>query len=134
MIIGNRKGTESRILEVALIIDMTPKIIKNPLNRTRVGEDRNTILEKTEHEFKTQTVSIPAPYLHISGFQPRETDSIAHVASVGDMISQMVIAVLQNGLRENRGERSRRDDGGGGWRHDSKARFMGKVVEVVAGS
>ena len=45
-IVGGRQGVESYTLEVTLVINMTPKVIKNPLNRTRVREERKTILER----------------------------------------------------------------------------------------
>ena len=40
------------ILEVALVINMTPEVIEDPLNRTRVGEEGETVLKKTERELK----------------------------------------------------------------------------------
>ena len=44
--IGSRQGAEASSLEVIIVIDMTPEVIKNPLNGTRVGEERETILER----------------------------------------------------------------------------------------
>ena len=45
-IVGGGKGIEASGLEVALVIDMTPEAIKDPLNGTRIGKERETILER----------------------------------------------------------------------------------------
>ena len=46
MIVDGGKGAETSGLEIALVIDMTPKEVKYPLNRARVGEKRETSLKK----------------------------------------------------------------------------------------
>ena len=45
-VIGNRQGAEAGSLEVTLVVNVTPEVIKNPLNRTRVGEEGKTVLER----------------------------------------------------------------------------------------
>ena len=52
MIVGGRKGVETSTLKIALVIDVTPKEVEYPLNRTGVREERETVLEKTERELK----------------------------------------------------------------------------------
>ena len=46
MIVVGGKGAKTSGLEIALVIDMTPEVIKNPLNGTGVGEERETGLER----------------------------------------------------------------------------------------
>ena len=52
MMVGGGKGAETSGLEIALVINMTPEIIEDPLNGTGVGEEREAVLEKTERELK----------------------------------------------------------------------------------
>ena len=44
------------------------------------------------------------------------------------MISQVIVTILQSGLRK---DGSGRNNGGGGWRHDNRKDLMGGVVGVV---
>ena len=45
-IVDGRKGAKASGLKVALVINVTPEVIKNPLNRTGVREERETVLER----------------------------------------------------------------------------------------
>ena len=45
-IIDGGKGAEPSALKIALIINMTPEVIKDPLNQTGVGEEGKAILER----------------------------------------------------------------------------------------
>ena len=46
MIIDGRKGAELSTLKVALVVNMASEIIKDPLDRTRVREEGEAILER----------------------------------------------------------------------------------------
>ena len=46
VIVDGGEGIEAVLLEVALAINMTPEVIEDPLNGTRVGKERETILER----------------------------------------------------------------------------------------
>ena len=46
LIVNGGQGTEASGLKIALIIDMAPEIIKNSLDRTRVGEEGKAMLER----------------------------------------------------------------------------------------
>ena len=60
MIVDGGEGAETSSLEIALIINMTPEIVENPLNRMGVREERETILEKTERELRQHRLD-PSP-------------------------------------------------------------------------
>ena len=110
--INRGEGMKPSALKITLVIDVASNIIKDPLDHTRVGEQRKPILER-QNVSQNNTVLIPAPYLHINGFQFREPNPIVHIPSIRGMIPQVIITVLQNGLRVNRREGDRGDDGGG---------------------
>ena len=46
MVIDGGEGVELSALKVALVIDMTPEVIKDPLNRTGVGGEGEAVLER----------------------------------------------------------------------------------------
>ena len=115
---------EADALELALVIDMTSDIIKDPLGHTRVGEDGKTVLEKQGVSNKQHHLSIPAPYRKISGFHVLDSDPIVHVPSIGRAVPQVIITVLKNGLGEDGGS----SNGGGRWRHSKKQVWEVRVV------
>ena len=46
MIVDSGKRAELSALKVALVVDVASKIIEDPLNRTRVRKERETVLER----------------------------------------------------------------------------------------
>ena len=46
MVVDGRQGAESSALEITLVINMTPEVIEDPLNRTGVGEEGKAVLER----------------------------------------------------------------------------------------
>ena len=108
---------EANTLEFTLVIDVASNVIKYPLCYTRVRKDGETILEKQGVSNKQHRLSIPAPYWKISGLHALDSNSIVHIPSVRRVIPQVIVAVLQNGLREDGGRGSSQNHGGGGRRH-----------------
>ena len=121
MSIDSRWGLEVDALELALVINVTSNIIKNPLRHTRVGKDGKTILEKQGVSNKQHRLLIPAPYQKIGGFHIFDSNPIVHIPSIGRVIPQVIIAALKNGLREDGSRGGSRDHGGGRRRHCYKS-------------
>ena len=117
------------MLEFALVIDVTSNVVEYPLRHTRIGEDGETILEKQGVSNKQHRLSIPAPYRKIGGLGIFNPDSVVHIPSIGRVVPQVVITVLQNGLRENGSRGGSRDHGSSRRRHCRKRAWE---VEVVA--
>ena len=46
MVIDGGEGAEPSALKIALIIDMASEVIEDPLDRTRVREEREAVLER----------------------------------------------------------------------------------------
>ena len=116
MAIDSRKRVEPSTLEVTLVIDMTPNIVKDPLNHTRVRKQGESILERQSVSSKQHCFDpSPIPVLKLRNRRP-----IVHVPSIEGPIPQVIIAILQNSLRKNRGEGNSGDHGDGGRRHDNK--------------
>ena len=108
------------VLEVALVINMTSNIVKDPLCYTRIGKERKAILERQSMSNKQHCLLIPALYLQISGLHLRNLDPIVHISPIGRLIPQMIVTVLQNGLREHRRKGNSGDHGGSRGRHGDK--------------
>ena len=117
MSVDRGEGLEVSVLEVALVIDVTSNIIKNPLRHTRVRKEGETILEKQSVSNKQHHLSIPALYLQIGGLHSLEPNPVVHIPPIGGLISQMVITVLQNGLRKDGRKGSGGDHGSRRRRH-----------------
>ena len=78
---------------------------------------------------KQHRLSIPAPYRKIGGFHTLDSNPIVHIPPVGRLVPQLTVAILENGLGENRGSSSGRDDGGGRRRHcDKRLRVEAEMV------
>ena len=63
MVVNGGKGAKASGLKIALVIDMTTEVIKDPLNGTRVGEERKTVLERQsvrleQHRFDPSPVPL----------------------------------------------------------------------------
>ena len=128
MIIDSGEGIEASTLEVALIIYVASKVIEDPLNRTRVREKGEPILER-QNMSQNKTILIPASHLGISGSQARNLTPIVHVSPSGGPVPQTIIAAFQDSLGKDGREGDRGDHRGGGRRHNKKCWEM----EVVAG-
>ena len=116
MIVGRGEGAKTSGREIALVVDVTPEVIKDPLNRTGVREEGETVLER-QSVSQNNTVSIPAPYLCIGDASISNLATITHVAPIRGPIPQMIKSVLQGCLIGEGRERSSGDNGSGGWRH-----------------
>ena len=46
VVVNGRQGAESSTLEVTLVINMTTKVVEDPLDRMRVGEEGEAVLER----------------------------------------------------------------------------------------
>ena len=44
-IVGRGEGAETSGLKIALVVDVTPAVIEDPLNQTGVRKERKTILK-----------------------------------------------------------------------------------------